>query len=59
MRRVQSMIWKMPDEIGKEIFGMQQNNFNDIRIDTGKKIKKIFFFEKYVGNINLKFNILM
>ena len=21
---------------------MQQNNFNDIRIDTGKKIKKIF-----------------
>ena len=26
----------------KEIFGMQQNNFNDIRIDTGKKIKKIF-----------------
>lgn len=21
----------------KEIFGMQQNNFNDIRIDTGKK----------------------
>ena len=26
----------------KEIFGMQQNNFNDIRIDTGNKIKKIF-----------------
>ena len=26
----------------KEIFGMQQNNFNDIRIDMGKKIKKIF-----------------
>ena len=21
---------------------MQQNNFNDIRVDTGKKIKKIF-----------------
>ena len=26
MRRVQSMIWKMPDEIGKEIFGMQLND---------------------------------
>ena len=32
----------LDDEKRKEIFGMQQNNFNDIRVDTGKKIKKIF-----------------
>ena len=42
MRRVQSMIWKMPDEIGKEIFGMQLNDTVKLAQEISKEMRIIF-----------------
>ena len=42
MRRVQSMIWKKPDEIGKEIFGMQLNDTVKLAQEISKEMRIIF-----------------
>ena len=42
MRRVQSMIWKMPDEIGREIFCMQLNDTVKLAQEISKEMRTIF-----------------